>query len=94
MCIPDTTLLSKALLIKYKFTFNGNFHLQKGAYTSYMENVEITNYIFQENKQQYLPFHDGPNIDTSITTFVALTNYADAKKINSIHVECNSDDVE
>lgn len=63
----------------------------KGANKSY---VEIINNTFQENKQQYLPFHDGSNIDTSITTLVALTNYADAKEINSIHVECNSDNIE
>jgi hypothetical protein len=42
----------------------------------------------------YLPFHDGPNIDPTITTLVALPNYANAKKINSIHVQRNSDDVE
>ena len=50
--------------------------------------------FYIELNSSYLPFHDGPNINPTITTLVALANYADAKEINSIHVQCNSDNVE
>ena len=40
------------------------------------------------------PFHDGSDIDATITSLGGLPDYGYAKKVNRFHIESDGDDIE